>query len=448
LPKTRYYRPWLIQIMNLVLLFTLANPVSGGKMTQLVEKEVPSLVKLYQQLHAAPELSFFEKNTSARLAGELRAAGYEVTTPVGKYSFADYTCYGVVAVLKNGEGPTVLVRTETDALPIEEKTGVAWASKVRMQDITGEEVGVMHACGHDMHQTVLVGTARVLAGMKDRWSGTLILIGQTAEERGAGARALLADGLYRRWPVPDYALAEHLDPGLEAGQVGYCPGWAMANIDMIDITIRGVGAHGARPHQGRDPIVIAAQVINALQTVVSREINPVDPGVVTVGSIHGGSKHNIIPDEVKLQLTVRTFTDEVRRKVLEAIERITVNTARAAGVPENLLPLIHNRSEEFFPVLYNDPELVESTVKAFQSVLGEDKVLEQIPTTSGEDFSEFGRTAHQVPIFLFRLGSAQPGSDPSSRPGLHSPYFKPVPEPTIRTGVTAMTAAVLNLLGK
>ena len=353
-----------------------------------------------------------------------------------------------VMAMENGEGPTVLVRTEMDALPVEAKTGVAWASKVRMRDITGDEVGVMHACGHDMHQTVLVGTARVLAGMKDRWSGTLILIGQTAEERGAGARALLADGLYRRWPVPDYALSEHLDPGLAAGQVGYCPGWAMANIDMIDITIRGVGAHGARPHQGRDPIVIAAQVINALQTVVSREINPVDPGVVTVGSIHGGSKHNIIPDEVKLQLTVRTFTDEVRRKVLEAIERITVNTARAAGLPENLLPVIHNRSEEFFPVLYNDPELVDSTVKAFRAALGEENVLRQKPTTGGEDFSEFGRTDHKVPIFLFRLGSAEPGSDPSSRPGLHSPYFKPAPELTIRTGVKAMSAAVLNLLGR
>ena len=448
MPKTRYYHLGLIQMMNLVLLFTFANPVFGGKMTELVEKEVPSLVELYQELHAAPELSFFEKNTSARLAGELRVAGYEVTTPAGKYSFADYTCYGVVAVLKNGKGPTVLVRTEMDALPVEEKTGVAWASKVRMQDITGEEVGVMHACGHDMHQTVLVGAARVLAGMKDRWSGTLILIGQTAEERGAGARALLADGLYRRWPVPDYALSEHLDPGLEAGQVGYCPGWAMANIDMIDITIRGVGAHGARPHQGRDPIVIAAQVINALQTIVSREINPVDPGVVTVGSIHGGSKHNIIPDEVKLQLTVRTFTDEVRQKVLEAIERITVNTARAAGLPENLLPVIHNRSEEFFPVLYNDPQLVDSTVKAFRAALREENVLRQKPTTGGEDFSEFGRTDHKVPIFLFRLGSAEPGSDPSSRPGLHSPYFKPAPELTIRTGVKAMSAAVLNLLGK
>jgi len=426
LHKIRFYRPAIIQITGLALLFTFASPVSGGKMTELVEKELPSLVALYKEIHASPELSFFEKNTSARLAGELRAAGYEITHPVGKYSFADYTCYGVVAVMENGKGPTVLVRTEIDALPIEEKTGVAWASKVRMQDITGEEVGVMHACGHDMHQTVLVGTARVLAAMKERWSGTLILICQTAEERGAGARALLADGLYERWPVPDYALAEHLDPGLEAGQVGYCPGRAMANIDMIDITIRGIGAHGARPHQGRDPIVVSAQVINALQTVVSREINPVDPGVVTVGSIHGGSKHNIIPDKVELQLTVRTFSDEVREKILEAIERITLNTARAAGLPENLLPVVHNRSEEFFPVLYNDPELVESTVKAFKAVLGEENVLKIKPTTSGEDFSEFGRTPHKVPVFLFRLGSAEPGSDPSSRPGLHSAYFKPV----------------------
>jgi len=430
-----------------ILLFVLVRPVFSQQIGELVERELASLVELYKELHAAPELSYFEKNTSARLAEELRAAGYEVSYPVGKYSDTSYTCYGVVAVLKNGSGPTVLVRTDLDALPLEEKTGVPFASKVRMRDITGKEVGVMHACGHDMHQAVLVGTARVLARMRPRWRGTLVMIGEPAEESGGGARALLADGLYERWPLPDYALAEHTDPTLEAGQVGYCPGWAMANVDVLEITIRGIGAHGARPHQARDPVVIAAQVINALQTVVSREINPVETGVVTVGSIHGGSKPSIIPDEVKLQLTVRSYKDDVRKKILAAIKRITINTARAAGVPENRLPLISG-GVEYTPALYNDPQLTELAVKAIREELGEENVIRIQPTTTGEDFSEYGRTPQKVPVFMFRLGTAEPGSDPETRPGLHSPQFIPVPLPTIRTGVRAMSAAVLKLLEK
>ena len=414
---------------------------------RLVRAELNSLTEFYKDLHANPELSYFEKNTSAKIAARLRSAGFEVSYPVGKYPVDKYTCYGVVAVMKNGEGPTVLVRADMDALPIEEKTGLEWASRVRMQDIGGEEVGVMHACGHDMHSTVLVGTASLLSQLKSEWSGTLIVIGQTAEERGGGARALLAGGLYERWPVPDYALALHVDPGVEAGKAGYCPGWAMANVDMLNITIRGVGAHGARPHQGRDPVVIAAQVINALQTIVSREINPVDAGVVTVGSIHGGSKHNIIPDEVKLQLTVRSFTEEVRSKILASIERITLNTCRAAGVPEDRLPVVTG-GVEYTPALYNDPELAASTAKALERALGENNVVRIRPTTGGEDFSEYGRTEHKVPIFMFRLGSAEPGSDPTNGPGLHSPLYKPALETAVATGVKAMTAAVLNLMGR
>ncbi len=433
--------------LAMVALLSLPHLSFSQELDRLVRAELNSLTEFYKDLHANPELSYFEKNTSAKIAARLRSAGFEVTYPVGKYPGGKYTCYGVVAVMKNGEGPTVMVRADMDALPIEEKTGLEWASRVRMKDISGEEVGVMHACGHDMHSTTLVGTARLLSQLKSRWSGTLIMIGQTAEERGGGARALLADGLYERWPVPDHALALHVDPGVEAGKVGYCPGWAWASVDMVDITIRGVGAHGARPHQGRDPVVIAAQVINALQTIVSREINPVDPGVVTVGSIHGGSKHNIIPDEVKLQLTVRSFTEEVRQRILTSIERITLNTCRAAGVPQDRLPIITG-GVEYTPGLYNDPELTASTVKALESALGADRVVRIKPTTGGEDFSEYGRTEHKVPIFYFRVGSAEPGSDPESRPGLHSPLFKPVHVPTITTGVKAMTAAVLNLMGR
>jgi amidohydrolase len=430
------------------LMLLIASVQSFAKeVGEIVEGELPALLETYKQLHAAPELSYFEEKTSERVAGALEAAGYEVTRPVGRYEGSDRPCYGVVAVLKNGKGPTVLVRTDLDALPVEEKTGAAYASRVRMKDVGGEDVPVMHACGHDMHMTVLIGTAQALAALKSRWKGTLILIGQPAEERGGGARAMLNGGLYERWPAPDYALAEHVDPTLEAGAVGFCPGWAMANVDMIDILIRGVGAHGAQPHKGRDPIVLAAQVINALQTVVSREIDPVETGVVTVGSIHGGTKHNIIPDEVRLQLTVRSFKDEVRKTMLAAIERITVNTARAAGVPEDRLPVI-SKSDEYTPALYNSPELTASTEKALAAALGGKNVVTIPPTTGGEDFSEYGRTARKVPVCLFRLGTAEPGSDPAARPGIHSPYFLPVAEPTIRTGVTAMTFAVLNLMGK
>ena len=445
--QTNFSHLWIITTLGLIFSLTLIGHALARDVKAIVEEKLPVLLEFYKDLHSSPELSYFEKETSEKLAIELRKLGFEVTNPVGKYPDKSLTCYGVVAVMENGTGPTVLIRTDIDALPIQEKTGVPYASKVRSVDISGKEVPVMHACGHDMHTATLLGTAQLLTGMKERWSGTLVMVGQPAEERGGGARGILADGLYERWPVPDYALAQHGDPDLETGQVGYCPGWAMANIDMIDITIRGIGAHGARPHQGRDPVVIAAQVINNLQTVVSRSIDPVETGVVTVGSIHGGSKHNIIPDEVHLQLTVRSFTDEVRGKILEEIERITVNTCLAAGVPEDRLPLIHNRAEEFFPALYNDPELVESTVKAFRDVLGEENVIKQKPSTAGEDFSELGITEHKVPVFMFRVGTAATSSDPSTRPGWHSPYYLPVPEPSLRTGVIAMTTAVLNLMG-
>ncbi|MEA1996604.1 MAG: amidohydrolase, partial [Gemmatimonadota bacterium] len=260
--------------------------------------------------------------------------------------------------------------------------------------------------------------------------------------------ALLADGLYGRWPVPDYGLALHVLPTLEAGQVGYCPGMAMANIDTLDITIHGVGAHGAKPHKARDPIVAAAQLITALQTIVSREIDPAETGVVTVGSIHGGTKHNIIPDKVRLELTVRSFSSEVRKTIIEAIERITIDTCRAAGMPDDKLPEVTVRKDESFVSLYNDPELVERVVKTFRALLGEDNVSKTKPSTYGEDFIEFGMTPEKVPVFMFFLGAADPGSEVSSRPDVHSPYFLPAAEHTLSTGVRAMSAAVLDLLGK
>jgi amidohydrolase len=431
----------------LAIAFLAVEPVKAQTLGSVVEAELPSLAELYKHFHSTPELSCLEKETSAELAAHLREAGYEVTHPVGRFSDSTRISYGVVAILKNGSGPTVMVRGDMDALPLEEKTGLPYASKVSMADVNGQISHVMHACGHDMHTTVLVGTARALVKMRSLWAGTLILIGQPAEEFGAGARAMLAGGLYERWPVPDYVIAEHVDPGLEAGRVGYRPGWAMANVNSVDILIRGIGAHGARPHQGRDPIVIAAQVINALQTIVSREIDPVETGVVTVGSIHGGTKHNIIPDEVRLQLTVRSYTDEVRRNILKAVERITINTCRAAGVPEDRLPVITS-PDEFTPALYNDPDLAGRLAGVLRKTLGEENVVEIPPTTGGEDFSEYGRTEHKVPILMLRLGSAQSGSDPLTRPGLHNPNYYPVFEMTIRTGVKTMTAAVLDLMKK
>ena len=279
-----------------------------------VNQDYPTLFELYKNLHSHPELSFQEEKTSARVAEELRHAGYEVATGVGKY--------GVVAVLRNGPGPTVLVRTDMDALPVKEQTGLAYASSVTAKAPEGEDVPVMHACGHDINMTCVLGAARALAQLKDRWQGTLIVIGQPAEERGGGARAMLADGLFQRFPRPDFCVALHDDSELAAGSIGYTPGYALANVDSVDITIHGVGGHGAYPHKTKDPVVLAAQIVLALQTIVSRAVQPGEAAVVTVGSIHGGTKHNIIPDEVKLQLTVRSYTDEVRVQTLDAIKRI------------------------------------------------------------------------------------------------------------------------------
>jgi len=410
-----------------------------------VDAEYPSLFEFYKHLHANPELSFHEAQTATRLASELKQAGFEVSTGVGGF--------GVVAVLRNGPGPTVLVRTDLDALPVKEQTGLPYASQVITKDDAGNEVSVMHACGHDIHMTTLVGTARALAAEKSAWNGTLVLIGQPAEERGSGARAMLADGLFTRFPKPDYCLALHDKSDLPAGTVGTTPGAALANVDSVDITVRGVGGHGSAPETAKDPIVLASQIVLALQTIVSREISPHDPAVVTVGSIHGGTKHNIIPDEVKLQLTVRSYNETTRAKLLAAIKRIAHGQALAAGVPEGLLPEVRF-SEDQTPATYNDPSLTERVTKAMRKVLPADRIVTVKPVMGGEDFSEYGRTADKIPICLFWLGGVkQETYDAAHRegkplPSLHSPFWAPDPEPTIKTGVTAMTAAVLDLMKK
>jgi hippurate hydrolase len=407
-----------------------------------VAADFDRLEALYKQLHAHPELSLHEEQTAARMARELKEAGFEVTEKVGGT--------GVVGVLKNGQGPAVLVRTDLDALPVTERTGLPYASKVRVRDKDGRDIGVMHACGHDMHMTCWVGTARTLVALKDRWQGTLVFIGQPAEEIGAGARRMLADGLFTRFPKPDYCLALHCDHRTAHGDVSFTEGMALANVDTIDIVVHGKGGHGASPHTTVDPIVLAARIVLDLQTIVSREVNPTDPAVVTVGSIHGGTKHNIIPSEVKLQLTVRTTKDSVRAHVLDAIRRIAKAAAAGARAPE---PEVTVDLGDFTPALVNESKLTRRTVAVFKELLGAGRVHERPPVMGGEDFSYYGREG--VPVFLYFLGTQKPERVAEANreggptlPSLHSDLFHPVPAPTIKTGVLTMSTAVLNLMGK
>jgi hippurate hydrolase len=406
-----------------------------------IDRDYTHLEALYKHLHTHPELSFQEEQTAARLAKELRELGFAVTEKVGGH--------GIVGVIKNGDGPTVMVRTDMDALPVVERTGVPYASTVRVKDADGKEVGVMHACGHDMHMTCWTGTARVLAAMKNHWNGTLVFIGQPAEERGAGAKAMLEAGLFTKFPKPDYALALHCDSLAPHGKIGVTEGLALANVDSVDILVKGKGGHGSAPHTTIDPVVIAARIILDLQTLVSRETDPVDSAVVTVGSIHGGSKHNIIPAEVKLQLTVRSFKSTTRQHLLEGIERIAKAAAAAARAPE---PDVHIQAGEFTPAMINDVKLTRHTSAALRKVLGEDNVLTKPPVMGGEDFSRYGLAG--VPICLFRLGTEKPEriaeADKGGRslPSLHSDLYYPIVEPSIKTGVKALSTSVLNLMAK
>ena len=425
----------------------------GAELKPLVDQQLPSLLIVYKNLHAHPELSHHEENTSAFIAAELRKSGYTVTEHVGKY--ADGTqAFGVVAVLSNGPGPVLLVRTELDALPVEEKTGLPYASKVRTKNATGQDVGVMHACGHDLHMTSFLGTARMLSSLKDQWSGTVMFIGQPSEETIDGSRAMLADNLYTRFPKPDFAIALHDDPGIEVGKVGLTVGPIAASSTSVDVIIRGLGGHGAHPESTKDPVVMAAEFIMALQTIVSRQIAPQDPAVVTVGSIHGGSKHNIIPDEVVLQLTTRAFSEDVRRNILADIDRTARGIALAAGVPADRAPIVKVSETEAVPVTWNDPKLAARMKGAFVAALGEDNVLDPGAEMGSEDFGLFGLDGRQIPIVQFKLGAtsherlAESKRTGARLPSLHSSLFYPEPEPAIRTGVIATTAVVVELLHK
>jgi amidohydrolase len=419
----------------------------------LIDRDIASLVTTYKMLHAAPELSQHEEKTAAFVASQMRALGFTVSDRVGKYAQPGATGYGVVAILKNGEGPTVLVRTDLDALPVEEKTGLPYASTVKTKSDAGQDVSVMHACGHDIHITTFLGTAKVLASLRDQWHGTLVMIGQPAEETVTGARAMLADGLYERFPKPNFVLALHDSAEVAAGQVTYYPGYAMASSTSVDLVIRGLGGHGARPETTRDPVVIAAQMVLALQTIISRETSALDPAVITVGAIHGGTKRNIIPDEVTLQLTIRTYKEEVRQHILASIERISKNLALAAGVPEERAPILKVIESEGTPSTYNDPELSERIAAAIGRTIGKDNVTKAQPLMVSEDFGRLSLD-HQIPAFMFWLGAVEPAKIEASRksgkplPSLHSSTFEPLPEPTLRTGIKSMTAAVLELMKK
>lgn len=439
-------------LLILAILFVFSqNSYAQQNLDQLIKQELPTLVTTYKNLHASPELSHKEEKTSSFIASELKKLGYEVTERVGKYDQAGLTSYGIVALLKNGDGPKVLIRTDMDGLPIDEKTGLPYASKVKTKNDAGEEVSVMHGCGHDIHMTTFLGTGKMLATLKNQWKGTVILIGQPAEERGTGAKAMLKDELYTKFPKPDYVLALHDNANLAAGKVGYCEGYALANVNSVNITVRGVGGHGAYPQTTKDPIVIASQIVLALQTIVSRENSPLDPAVVTVGSISGGTKHNIIPDEVKLQLTVRTYKEEVRQKVLSAIERISQGIGIAAGLPKDRLPIVEVVETEFTPATYNNPVLTKRIVGVFEQTLGKENVVATDPVMGGEDFGRFSQN-QEIPGFIFWLGAVDPvlveksQKQATSLPSLHSSQFAPLPEPTIFTGVKAMTLAALELL--
>ena len=432
-----------ILVSGAALLALCASMASAEISVSQAEQDY--MEELYLHFHSNPELSLYEFETAARMAEEFAAAGYEVTSEVGGT--------GVVGVLRNGEGPTVMIRGDMDGLPVKELTRVPYASTVTTIDEQGRTVPVMHACGHDIHITNLIGVARKLVSMRDSWSGTVVLVAQPAEERGLGARAMIEDGLFKRFPRPDYNLGLHVTSNLPAGQAGYKPEFAMANVDSVDIIVHGTGGHGAAPHLTHDPIVLSAYIVTALQTLVARNLNPIDQGVVTVGSIHGGTKHNIISDRVDMQLTVRSYSDENRALLLEGIARIARSQALAMGLPEDRLPEVIVKNE-YTPALYNDPDLSNRLAGVLRAELGDANVEQSKPVMGGEDFARFGRTEERIPGFYFWLGAADPEQHARAEarglklPATHSPFFLPSYEKTLETGVRVMTAAALELLAK
>jgi hippurate hydrolase len=433
-------------LIALLAAATIAAPASAASLNESIRADMPQLMTLYRDLHANPELSMQEVRTPAKLAAEMRTLGFTVTEHVGKT--------GVVSVLKNGTGPVLLIRSDMDALPVVEQTNLPFASKVRATARSGVETGVMHACGHDTHMTTFIGTARRLAAMKDQWSGTLVMILQPGEETGEGAKAMLDDGLYTRFPKPSVALAFHDAAALPAGVIGITPGYALANVDSVDILVKGVGGHGAYPQATKDPIVLASRIVLTLQTLVSRENDPANPAVVTVGSFQAGAKHNIISDEARLQLTVRSYKPEVRKLLLDGIQRIARGEAIAAGMPEDKMPVVTIRDTEYTPATFNTDKLSASTLALFQQHFGPNRAIKTPAVMGGEDFSRYWLADPSIESLIFWVGGTPKdkwdaaGGDARKLPSLHSPFWAPDAEAVISTATEAMTLAALDVLKK
>ena len=424
----------------------MAAPASAVTIGEAVKADMPSLMTLYRDFHAYPELSMQEVRTPAKLAAEARKLGFTVTENVGKT--------GVVAVLKNGPGPTLMIRADMDGLPIVEQTGLAYASKVRAMARSGVETGVMHGCGHDTHITSWIGTARLLAARKSEWSGTLVMIAQPGEETGEGAKAMLDDGLYSRFPKPSTVIGFHDAAAIPAGVIGITPGYALANVDSVDVSVKGVGGHGAYPQTTKDPIVLASRFVTTLQTLVSRENDPANPAVVTVGSFQAGAKHNIISDEAKLQLTVRSYTPEVRKLLLDGIKRIVRGEAIAAGMPDDKMPVVTIREAEYTPATFNTQPLSDRALALFAERFGAARAIKTPAVMGGEDFSRFWLADNKIQSLIFWVGGtpadkyAAAGGNAAKLPSLHSPYWAPDADTVIATATEAMTALALDVLKK
>ncbi len=425
---------------------TAANPATAATLSDSIRADMPQLMALYRDLHANPELSMQEIRTPAKLAPEMKKLGFDVTEHVGRT--------GVVAVMKNGPGPVLMIRADMDALPVREQTGLPFASKVMGKLPDGTETPVMHACGHDTHVTSFLATARRLAAMKDQWSGTLMMILQSGEETGEGAKAMLDDGLYTRFPKPNYVLAFHDSASLPAGVIGVTPGFTTANVDNVDIIVRGVGGHGAAPQTTKDPIVLASRIVVALQTLISREKNPLDPAVVTVGSFQAGSKNNVIPDQAKLQLTVRSYKPEVRKLLLDGIQRIARGEAIAAGIPDDRMPVVTIREEQHTPATFNTEKLSNRALELFQGHFGAERTTILPPLMVGEDVGRYWLNDKSIAGTLFWVGGVPKAKwdavdgDTTKLPSLHSPYWAPDAETVISTATEAMTVAAIDILKK
>ena len=435
-----------LKLSALLAASILASPAPAATLNEAIRADMPQLMTLYRDLHAHPELSMQEVRSPAKLAAEMKKLGFTVTEKVGKT--------GVVAVMKNGAGPTLMIRADMDGLPIVEQTGLPFASKVRAVARSGVETGVMHGCGHDTHMTAFIGTARRLAAMKDQWSGTLVMILQPGEETSEGAKAMLEDGLYTRFPKPNVAIAFHDAAALPAGVIGVTPGYALANVDSVDISVKGVGGHGAYPQTTRDPIVLASRIVTTLQTLVSRENDPSQPAVVTVGSFLAGAKHNIISDEAKLQLTVRSYTPEVRKLLLDGIRRIARGEAIAAGMPEDKMPVVTIREAEYTPATFNTEKISTRALELFQQRFGAARALKTPAVMGGEDFGRFWLADKSIESLIFWVGGTPKpvwdaaGGNQAKLPSLHSPFWAPDAEAVISTATEAMTVAALDVLKK